>query len=348
MQNETTTWSGKTVVVVPSYNGGDETLRCVELLREHSGGATIVVVDNASNDGTVERVNKAYHDVVVLSEPTNTGYAGAAARGHWAAREYGADFLCIVNQDVEVTEGWLDKVLAVFDDEQVATAQPLVMDSNNGKVNAAGCAIHYLGFGYAIGNGEDVDKAMMNDVPMAYASGACLVVRMSALGDDYVCMADFFMYHEDLDLGWRMQMRGYKNVLVRESVVNHRYEFGRSSKIKYEYGERNRLRVLLMNYEWWTLLLLAPALIVMEVGIVMLSIWVGWFQQKVRGYWWVIVELPSILQEREHRQKLRRVRDRHLTEMFASTVQYQEGAGPLLQLANPIFGWYWKIVKRLI
>lgn len=348
MQTTKTNLTSKTVVVVPSYNGGDETLHCVDLLLKYSGEAKIVVVDNASSDDSVANIVKNYPEVVVISETKNTGYAGAAQRGYEVALKYGADFLSVVNQDVEVTENWLQELLTNFDDEQVGCVQPLVLDSNNGKINAAGCSIHYLGFGFAIGNGSAQNELENISVPVSYSSGACVVVKMSAIKDIGFCMPDFFMYHEDLDLGWRMLLQGKKNLVDKKVKVNHRYEFGRSAKIKYEFGERNRLRVLLMNYQLKTLLLLFPAWLAMEIGVVSLSVWSGWLPEKIRGYKYIIVKLPEILEERKRRQLIRTTPDKELVNVFSSEIKYQEGAEYMLEIANPIFAWYWRIIRKLL
>ena len=85
------------------------------------------------------------------------------------------------------------------------------------------------------------------------------------------------MYHEDLDLGWRMKLLGYNNIVAKTSVVYHSYEFSRSIK-KYYYMERNRFIVMFQNYKLGTILLILPVLVIMEMGLLLFSLSNGFFK----------------------------------------------------------------------
>jgi GT2 family glycosyltransferase len=342
----------KTVIGIPAYNGGEELIKCIALIKQFTPGVKIIVVDSASEDDTVDRLTKDFSDVVVLAQDKNVGYAGGLQIAFEAAKLYGAEVFAVVTQDIEVTEKWLEPLLEKLENEEVGTAQPLLINGTEKTLNSSGNAIHYLGFGYAIGNGNKIDsddakKLMVEKDNLAYVSGGCFAIRVDEI-DGQIFIPDFFMYHEDLDLGWRMLMQGKKNVLVPTAKVNHRYEFSRSTKIKYQFGEQNRLRVLLMNYQFKTLVLIFPAWLAMEIGVVLVSVWAGWFQEKVKGYWFVLTELDKILAERKKRQNNRSVSDADIIGKFSDSINYQEGAGPLLSVANPVFSFYWHVIKWLI
>lgn len=352
MSTKITLTNNKTVVGIPAYNGGEELVNCINLIKRYTPEVKIIVVDSASTDDTVERLTRDFPEVVLLAQEKNVGYAGGAQLAFEAAKLYGAEVFAVVTQDIEVTENWLAPLLKKLEDDSVGTVQPVLVNPENDTLNSSGNAIHYLGFGYAIGNGEkmqseEASKLITEKDNLAYVSGGCFAVRVDEITDQ-IFLPDFFMYHEDLDLGWRMLLQNKKNVLVSEAKVYHRYEFSRSAKIKYQYGEQNRLRVLLMNYQFKTLLLIFPAWLVMEIGIIMVSIWAGWFQEKVKGYVFVIMQLDKILAERRVRQRSRKNKDADLINKFSDSINYQEGAGPLLGLANPFFSFYWHIVKWLI
>ncbi|MFA7287101.1 MAG: glycosyltransferase family 2 protein [Patescibacteria group bacterium] len=345
------------VAVIPSYNGAEDLrLALSALVQCQYDGLEILVVDNASTDGSVAMMRADFPTAVVHEMKKNTGYAGACVAGYELAVARGADFVAFVNQDCEVTPHWLTPIVNLFQtDETVVAAQPLILYSQDReKINSAGNAIHFLGFGFSNGEGRMLADSrsrryLFKPTEVPYASGAALVVRVR---DIMLCgglfEADFFMYHEDLDLGWRIRLAGKRSMLVPSSRVFHRYEFSRSTAIKYEYGERNRLLVLIMNYRFLTLLLLLPALLLAEVGIVTLSLLKGWFPLKLRGYRYILKQWPSIRTRRHKRQYERRASERSVTKPFTGRITNYNLGGPVLRVANPVFNLYWRVVRRLL
>ncbi len=210
-----------------------------------------------------------------------------------------------------------------------------------------------MGFGYAVGDGLPLDseflkKKISATSEVVYASGAALMIRASAIAQVGLFQDLFFMYHEDLDLGWRIRLAGMKSVLVPTSLVYHRYEFHRSTMIKYEYGERNRLLVLLENYRLGTLIVIFPAWLVMEIAVVAFSLKNGWFKQKLKGLWYTIDRMPDILATRKKHQALRVKRDRDIVWNFSGEILYQDDPTSLLFLANPFFRVYWNVMRHII
>ena len=114
--------------------------------------------------------------------------------------------------------------------------------------------------------------------------------------------------------------------------------------------DRNRIIVMLKNYHWLTLLLIAPAFVVMEFGLVLFSLKSGWFAKKVRV--WLFFLKPRswtyLHAARRSTQAMRRVSDKEIIKLFSGTIWYQEVDDVKLRLINPIFGVYWFIVKKII
>lgn len=343
-------------VVIPSYNGGEDIKLCLKaLMLSTYPDLKILIVDNASIDGSLDKISEEFPKVSIKRLLKNTGYAGACNIGSETLMAEGKEFIALVNQDVVVEADWLESIIECMQlNTDVAAAQSLVLlAEDHSVVNSVGNHIHYLGFGYAGGNGQALgdtrlQKFLRGPTEVAYASGATLVIRARHIKELGLFQDSFFMYHEDLDFGWRVRLAGYKSVLVPASKVYHRYDFHRSSLIKYEYGERNRLLVILENYHFFTLMLIFPAWIVMEAGVVATSIIRGWFWQKIRGYNYILKNLPGIMEVRRNHQRLRRKSDRSVTALFAGKILYQDNGPFLLGLVNPFLAAWWAVVRRLI
>jgi GT2 family glycosyltransferase len=238
------------------------------------------------------------------------------------------------------------------------------------RVNSLGNAIHYLGFGYCYGYGwekEKWEKYLADwkkkdaELNIAYGSGAGLLLDIRALKNVGFFDESYFMYHEDLDLGWRLRLAGYKNVLAPESVIYHKYEFGKSIK-KYYWMERNRFITIFKNYSAWVLILIFPALFAMELGLFFFSFFSGWWREKLRVYEYFleIKNWKIILEKRRQAQALRSFRchsrsggnpasDKEISKYFVGKILFQDMDNWVLQkIANPIFNLYWLIIKILI
>ncbi|MFA5954726.1 MAG: glycosyltransferase family 2 protein [Patescibacteria group bacterium] len=343
-------------VVVPSFNGGNDLERCLEaLMLSDYDNLEIILVDNHSSDVGVQRARAKYPTLNIIEHENNLGFTGACLRGYEEAKKIGAVYLALINQDCFVEASMFSQLIDYLEAHSEATAaQPLILlDQNRDVVNSAGNCIHYLGFGYSDREGTNMNSTAMQRYlkeprRVAYASGAALVLKMLDLNQFGLFSEDFFMYHEDLDLGWRISLFGKQSVLVPSARAYHRYEFSRSTRIKYYYGERNRLIVLLENYHLATLLLIFPAWFVMEIGVVLFATLKGWLPLKLKGYLYVIVHFSEIMKERSRRQSMRKTKDRDVIRTMSAVVEYQTVPSLPLRIVNPLLAGYWRIIRSVI
>jgi GT2 family glycosyltransferase len=162
----------------------------------------------------------------------------------------------------------------------------------------------------------------------------------------------FFLYHEDLSYGLRMRSIGLRNVVVRDAVFYHKYQFGRS-RLKFFYMERNRLGTLLIYFKPATLFLLLPMAVVLEIGLLGFAIKEGWFRDKLRAYayWLQPPNWRAWLDIRHKIQTNRTHTDRYMLDEAVSEIHFQEKRinNPLLRhLGNPLMSLYWRLIKPLI
>ena len=158
---------------------------------------------------------------------------------------------------------------------------------------------------------------------------------------------EVFMYHDDLDLGWRLLLFGYKNYLVPESIVYHKYQYNRNQK-KYYFLEVSRFVSIIKYYELKTIILILPAMLILEAGILVFSIFHGWFSDKIRAYHYIISNFSRLLRKRSRVQKSRCLSDRDISKYFKGEITFRELNNICLQLVNPLFNVYWHSVQKIL
>jgi hypothetical protein len=255
-------------IIVVNYNGSEHLISCLEsICCDHTGSEReILVVDNASTDNSLEilaEVSERYPCVKIIRSETNRGYSGGINIG--SSRAHGK-YVAILNMDLIVTNAWLAPLIEFSDENpQVAAVSPLILlDCAERCINAAGQDIHVTGLGF--------NRALwklrsdLPDAPMKVSGihGGAFVIRKSILEQIGGMDAAGFLYHEDVELSWLLQLMGHELYCVPASVVRHHY-FLSMNPWKLFLLERNRLVMLLSNLEPFTFVLLAPMLLLTEI-----------------------------------------------------------------------------------
>lgn len=156
------------------------------------------------------------------------------------------------------------------------------------------------------------------------------------------------MYLEDLELGWRARLAGYRVVVDPAADVIHEYEYGRNPGKSY-YLERNRLVFVLTGYSARLLVLLAPLLVATELGMTLVALRERWLGDKLAGWGWLIRNGETVARRRRRTQGLRKVSDRELAEHLTATFSPRMIPVPvLMRVANPLVRAYWSLVKRAL
>lgn len=187
----------------------------------------VVVVDNHSTDGSWKCLEKEFPEVERVLFEENFGFAGGYNR---AIEMIEAEYVVLLNSDVEVAPGWLEPLVAVLDrDEKVVAVQPKILAYREKDkfeyAGAAGGYIDYLGFPFCRGRMLDTterDNGQYDDeVEIFWATGAALCIRR-----ERYCLAGgldeaFFAHMEEIDLCWRLKNEGGVLKVVPTSVVFH-------------------------------------------------------------------------------------------------------------------------------
>ena len=344
-------------VVLTTFEAGkylDELVASLQVQTYPRERWRLIVVDNGPEPGVAAWFARHAPTARVLVPGDNLGYAGGNALGMREGLAGGAEHVVIVTQDTHVEPDFLHALVAVAEAHPDAGAvQPKLLrrDAEGTTVlHSRGNELHYLGVGFVGGDGEP-DRTL--DVrPIAYASGAGVLYRASALREVGTLDPALFMYHEDSDLGWRLRLAGWEILLAPDAVMHHDYDFDRPAWTrKFYYVERNRLLNLLTHYHAATLLLLAPALIVFEPISLLYAARRGWMAERfaVYGYFLRPSTWRYMVAKRRSVQALRRRRERELVRYFSSRFTFGPVATPLVRgVLDPLFHAYWSVVSGLI
>jgi GT2 family glycosyltransferase len=302
----------------------------------------VVLVDNASSGNTVELIRRDFPTVEIICSKVNLGYGEAV---NLAFQHLATEYVAVVNQDLYAEAGWIDRLVdALQDDPRAALATPrIVLTSDPSRLNTCGIALHYTGITPCRGYGRPAE-AYPDREEVAAVSGAAFVARRHVFESIGGFDGTFFMYHEDTDLSVRVALAGYHCLYVPSAVVMHEFT-PRFSADKLYFLERNRLLLLLKNWHWRTLLLLSPALFLVELAVWTYAIALGVApaRAKLRSYSWLVGHWLQIGEARRQVQRLRRVPDSVVLARTVNDLQLAElgTAGHVASaVTSPFFrGW---------
>ena len=223
----------KVAVVILNWNGEQMLRDFLPSVVEHSvlpdtmGEAVVYVADNGSTDGSLALLADEFPMVQTIVFSENYGFADGYNK---AFEQIDAEYAVLLNSDVEVTPGWLLPLVEYMEEHpQVAASQPKLMAYHRKEefeyAGAMGGFLDRYGYPYCRGRIFDtVEKDLHQydaDVPLLWATGACLMVRLPIYKEVGGLDGRFFAHMEEIDLCWRLRCRGYEVRSVATSVVYH-------------------------------------------------------------------------------------------------------------------------------
>lgn len=218
----------KVAVVILNWNGKSFLESFLpSVLKYNPSFAEVFVADNGSTDGSLAFLKTRFPEVATLDLKENHGYTGGY---NLALEQIKATYYVLLNSDIEVEEGWIDRIVSVMDqDPEIAACQPKILAYSDRErfeyAGAAGGFIDYLGYPFCRGRVFDhteEDKGQYNSTAQVFwATGACLFVRASDFHRAGALDPVFFAHMEEIDLCWRLGRMGKKIICEPSSVVYH-------------------------------------------------------------------------------------------------------------------------------
>ncbi|HEX7662013.1 MAG TPA: glycosyltransferase [Pseudonocardiaceae bacterium] len=264
-------------VILVNYRGADHTLACLRSLRDDlvypPEKLQVICVDNASGDDSVARIRAAAPDITVVESETNLGFAGGCNLG---ASHATGDVLALLNNDARPAPDWVTAAVGVLRAEPtVAAVASKVLDWSGERVDFVDAGLTWFGMGYKRHAGRPLAEldAAEHETPrdVLFATGSAMFVRADVFREIGGFDERFFMFYEDVDLGWRLNLRGWRVRYVPASVAYHRHHAsvstvdGQDNARELYLLERNALAALYKNFSDETLARVLPAALALAI-----------------------------------------------------------------------------------
>ncbi len=242
----------KVSAILVNYNGGDDTLECLDSLQAQVGvNCRPLVVDNASRDGSAERIRNCCPDAQVIVNPNNRGFCGGNNVGIRAALEAGCDYLFLVNNDTILEPDCLQNLLQCAQSQpQAAILSPaMYYYADRTRPWFTGSSVHWK-----LGNVDHthVDvraEGIKTPFAIPWTTGCAMLIPSARMRELIGFDERFFCYFEDCDLSFRAQRSGYRCVLCPTAILYHKVgaTANRNSLARHYYLRRNKLLVFARN-----------------------------------------------------------------------------------------------------
>jgi GT2 family glycosyltransferase len=315
-------------IIVLNLNGGEMIRNCLfSVFRTKYPKFEVIVVDNGSTDNSIEVIRSMVKKTpIVMKIIKNQNNLGFAEGNNVGVRNSNGKYIALLNNDTVVDPNWLYDMIALLEkDKNIAAVQSLLLTRDGSRISSLGGTIDILGTAEEriklISNATAKIKQGTEEIFSACA--ASMVVRKSTFKEVGEFDPKFFAYFEDVDLCWRIRLRGYKVVLDPNSIVYH--IGGATSK---KFGKRvfdfhlykNQIAMLIKNYHAKNLLKVMPVVILLYVFRVINGLIKNDADLAIaplRALYWNVKELKYLLQQRWFVQrKVRRVSDDYITKMM--------------------------------
>ena len=239
-------------VIILNYNGKDYIEECLDsVLDQTYEPLEIIVVDNASNDSSLEILKEKYSSKIKLIESnTNLGFAG----GNNLALDYTkGEFIALLNNDAVADRRWIEEFMSAVnrcDGTFGMWASKILFYDDREIIDTAGHLIYPDGLNRGRGKGEKDKGQYDKEEEVFFPSGCAAIYRKEMLDIIGFFDPDFFAYGDDTDLGMKARIAGWKCIYVPKSVVYHHSSAasGKYSPLKAYLVERNRLWVLIKYF----------------------------------------------------------------------------------------------------
>lgn len=224
-----------------NYNSGESLSRCVSSLSLQSLPVRIFIFDNASMDSSLELLEKKDFDCTVIRSSKNLGYAGACNE-LLLCMDSEIQVLC--NMDLEFNPSWAEKLRDCFNRYPKAGSVASLVMERSGVVNAVGVLFGKDLYAENEGSGKHLDQVDAREKEVFGCYGAVMSFRKECVQKVGLLDASFFLFFEESEWYFRINLAGYKTIFCPEAKVFHERSLTtvRYSPLKLYYSERNRLR----------------------------------------------------------------------------------------------------------
>ncbi len=304
-------------VIIVNWNGKHHLAECLDSLRNQTfKDLEVILVDNGSEDGSGDFVQKNYPEVRLIWLDRNYGFCKA---NNIAIEQAKGEYIVLLNNDTKADARWLEFINDSFSKypEAGVCASKIVYYDQPELLDSAGDGFSVCGAGYKKGHLQGAE--LFNKQEFVFGGcGAALAFRKAVLGDIGLLDEDFFAIYEDTDICFRAQLVGYKCLFVPEAVVYHKVNstLGKMSRFYVYNGQRNAEYVYFKNMPsaliWKTL----PVHILYNVMAFCFFLAKGRGGSFIKAKVHFLRDLPGILQKRKEIQRSMRVSPEYIYSLL--------------------------------
>ncbi len=324
----------KIAIVILNWNGAKLFEKYLPSVIRNSKAENVdlILADNGSTDDSLELLNQKFPEFKIIDLKENYGFAEGYNR---ALKQIDADYFVLLNSDVEVTPGWVEKAMQLFEKyPKLAAVQPKILSHEKPHLfeyaGAAGGFIDRYGYPFCRGrilNQMEADVSQYNkETTIFWASGACMFVKAEAFHEVGGLDRNFWAHMEEIDLCWRLKNSGYEIRYQPESVVFHlgggTLSYGNPKKIYLNF--RNNLYMLFKNLPHHKFLRIFLARMILD-GVAAVKFLAG---IQCREFWAVVKahaafyrNLPTLIKKRKETQKLVVVKEHR--EIYSKSIMWK-------------------------
>jgi hypothetical protein len=342
--------SVKASIIIVTYNSNEDLKDCLPALYKQSyTDFEIIIVDNASSDGTLDFVTKNFPNVKLIKNNSNLGYSEGNNIGFKSAI---GEYIVILNPDTIPDKEWLYNLISPLEsDSSIGATTSKILLHNKNQINTCGNITHYTGLAFCNGLYKTISEHDKRKI-IGAVSGCAFAIRK----DIFIMIGgfddSFFLYLEDTDISWRLRLLGYNILYIPESIVYHKFKLKLTPEKLYHL-EKNRYAMIFKNYSTKMIIMLLPTLLFTEIMTISFSIFSGksYIIKKINAYIWFIINYQAILDKRK--KILRVINDYTFCEYLDANIPFYQlvnnkAVNRLAIACNSFYRSYFKVVIKLI
>jgi GT2 family glycosyltransferase len=308
-------------IIILNFNAGKLLLNCIESLTKLTyKNIELIVVDNISTDNSQNNCKQKFPQIKLIQNEKNYGYCGGNNVG---IKEAEGEFIVILNPDTIVEPNLITTLMNEYNVHGEGLYQPKILSLDDKQIlQSTGNMIHLFGFGFARDKGN-LDNNEINKVTqVGYAAGTCLfsskeIFLKLKLFDEFL-----FLYHDDLDLGWRAAQKGIVSYIVPQTKIYHAESYSlKWSKKKFFWLERNRRYCLMTHYSQNTLNKIHRELLITEFLIWLVYISKGYISAKIKAELDLRKNKELIIKKQKEIEKQKEISDIELIKTFPDRIE---------------------------
>ena len=300
----------KVAVIIVNYNSGAMLSRALEALsRQTFRNFRTVLVDNASTDTSADDVESRFPELTVIRSRSNIGFAAGNNLGIFQAQD--AEWIALLNPDAFPAPEWIESMLAAADAHpdysffgcrMISAGAPEILDGTGDLYHTSGAA-------WRRDHGLPASQGVARSGEIFGCCAAAAMYRRDAMSEVGGFDERLFCYLEDVDLAFRLRLRGHRCLYVSEAWVHHvgSAVTGRRSDFKVYHEHRNLVWVFIKNMPWLLMWRYLPLHLALNIATIVVFAAKGRLRVILRAKFDALRELPALLAERKRVQAGRKV-----------------------------------------